>query len=256
MPSALDHPTLSERYFFPRPDTLREARVVTTRDGVRLRCGLWPSGAPSGGATPTVLHFHGNGEVVADWADELGPFFAACGWSLGLVEYRGYGGSEGQPALAAMLGDGEDVLRALGLDPRKTVAFGRSIGSLYAAELARRVPLAGLVLESGIHDLAERVLLRVTPRELGLTRDELLEEVALHFDQGAKLAAFEGPVLVLHARDDELVAFSHAERNARACARPLVCAFDRGGHNGIYALNEDAYRQAVRDFLAGLAPPG
>jgi len=148
-----------------------------------------------------------------------------------------------------MVSDGEDIVRALRLDPADTVAFGRSIGSLYAAELAQRLPLAGLILDSGIHDLAERVLLRVTPSELGVSRGELDYEIRELFDQSQKLSNYGGPTLLLHARDDHLVDITHAERNARACKRPTLCVFERGGHNAIFATNRAAYQAAVRAFL-------
>ena len=91
------------------------------------------------------------------------------GWDLLLAEYRGYGGSTGEPLLGRMLDDVEAVLRAAG-PPERLVVFGRSVGSLFALEAVARCPgVAGLVLESAIADPLERLLLRVTPRELGVT---------------------------------------------------------------------------------------
>lgn len=245
MKSFLDHPLVSTRYFFPRAEGPRTERRFSVGGGHELGCVHHDAGTPK-----TLLHFHGNGEVVADWEPVLPDFFADCGFSSILVEYRGYGSSTGTPALVAMLPDGEFLLRDLSLDPARTVAFGRSIGSLYAVELARRLPLAGLILESGIHDLAERLLLRLAPAELGASEETFRLEVDRHFDQGAKLAGYAGPTLLLHARDDELVGLSHAERNAAACQQPTLVAFDRGGHNAIYAANQAAYHQHLRDFLA------
>lgn len=246
-PNLLDHPIVSERYFFPRPTPPLEPRVVTTRGGCELWCAV--SDAAS---SKTVVHFHGNGEVVRDWQPLLGPFFVELGWSTVFVEYRGYGGSPGAPRLASMLDDGEDVVRALGLDPGQTVAFGRSVGSLYAVELCKRLPLAGLILDSGVNDLVERLLLRVSPEELGVSDEELCAEIGERFDQSAKLQAFRGPTLLLHAGDDDLVSLAHAERNAAACHDGKLHVFPRGGHNAIFAMNQAEYLAQIRDFLAGL----
>lgn len=244
MSRILDHVLITERYFFPRNEPVSDPRLVQTRDGCLLSCAhLNPQ------FDRTVLHFHGNGETASDWEPILGPFFADLEWSLLLVEYRGYGGSQGFPQLAGMLPDGEDVLREVGIDPARAVAFGRSIGSLYAVELAVRQPLAGLILESGIHDLAERVLLRASLAELGTSRDELDREIGELFDQSAKLTRYGGPTLLLHTRDDQLVSVAHAQRNARACRRPTLCLFDRGGHNAIYPWNRAAYQAALEQFL-------
>ncbi|MDF1563668.1 MAG: alpha/beta hydrolase [Deltaproteobacteria bacterium] len=245
--SLLDHRIVSERYFFPRRDPPRRCWTFELPGGETLGCVR--SEVPG---DRWVLHFHGNGEVVADWEPLLPALFAAAGFSSLLVEYRGYGASTGQPALTAMLGDGAALVEALGLDPGRCVAFGRSIGSLYAIELCRRLPLAGLILESGIHDLGERLRLRMAPAELGATEEEFAAALERDFDHAAKLAAFTGPTLLLHARDDDLVGLHHAEANAAACALPRRCAFDEGGHNGIYFVNRDAYHAAVTDFLAEL----
>ncbi|MSR56473.1 MAG: alpha/beta hydrolase [Planctomycetaceae bacterium] len=248
MASILDHSLVSQRYFFPRADEVSSPLVLRMRDGCNLRCAHL-----NREFRRTLVHFHGNGETASDWESVLGPFLAECGWSLALVEYRGYGGSSGVPMLATMLSDGEDVVRQLGVAPDSVVAFGRSLGSLYAVELANRIPVAGLVLDSGIHDLEERLRLRVTPDELGVSNEEFETEIKERFDQSRKLRSYQGPTLVLHARDDNLVDVSHAQRNAQACQRSTLRVFERGGHNALYAANRLKYKAELRGFLDGLA---
>ncbi len=107
----------------------------------------------------TLVHFHGNGEAVADYIPDMADAFAGIGLNSLFVEYREYGGSTGKSQLVAMLGDGEAAMKAAGLEPDKVIVFGRSIGSLYAIELVHRQPtIAGLILESGIADPSERFL--------------------------------------------------------------------------------------------------
>jgi len=55
----LDHPLISERYFFPRADSLDEPFRVET-NGIELLCHRTAG-------NPMLVHFHGNGEVVSDW---------------------------------------------------------------------------------------------------------------------------------------------------------------------------------------------
>lgn len=88
----------------------------------------------------TLVHFHGNGEAVADYIPWMPEALAGLGLNSLFVEYRAYGASTGRAQLAAMLGDGEAVLAAAGLAPERVIAFGRSIGSLYAIELVHRLP--------------------------------------------------------------------------------------------------------------------
>jgi pimeloyl-ACP methyl ester carboxylesterase len=200
-----------------------------------------------------VIFFHGNGESVADYLPDFADTFNHLGVNALFAKYRGYGGSTGQPALGTMLEDVESIFVAAGVAEARVVAMGRSVGSIYAIELARRHPgIAGLVLESGIADVLERLELRVRPEELGTTRDALAAEVAAKLDHRAKLGAYPGRFLALHARGDHLVAPSHAERNHTWAAGPdkELVILPNGDHNSIFAANADAYVAALGRFLA------
>ena len=248
----LDHPLLSERYFFPRRSRPR-SRLDVDVDGAVLACALHRSD-PDG---HTVVHFHGNGEVVSDWQDGLEAFLGSLGWDLLLAEYRGYGASTGEPRLGRMLADVGPVLEAAG-PPGKVVVFGRSVGSLFALEAVARFPdVAGLVLESAIADPLERLLLRVDPRELGVDAGAFAAAVRSRLDSRAKISAYRGPVLVLHARHDGLVDASHGERLAAWAGGAVTRRiFDRGDHNSILAENEEAYLGALGAFLAAVRGGG
>jgi hypothetical protein len=249
-PSPLDHPELSQRYFFPRRGAPRELCWIDAAPE-RLSCAYRPA-APG---AYTVVFFHGNGEICADYLPDFADHLSALGLGSLFVEYRGYGESSGTPSLAAMLPDGECALRALSLDPTRVISFGRSIGSLYALELVRRVPeIPALVLESGIADLLERILLRVTPEMLGVSRQKLSYEVAHLFDQRHKLAAYTGKTLVLHAAHDDLVDPIHARRNASwAGGEATLRLFPKGDHNSIFYENQREYLQALSELLGTLS---
>ena len=69
--SIFDSREFNERLFFPRPDTTPPPLGATDQliDGLHVRvhdAGL-----------PTLLLFHGNGEVVADYDDQAVQFAAA-----------------------------------------------------------------------------------------------------------------------------------------------------------------------------------
>lgn len=255
MTSLLDHPLLASRYFLPRRDAVSDPFIVTAADGTsRLACHR---AAPFADAL-TVLHFHGNAEVVADYVPGIAVALNALGVNVVFAEYRGYGGSTGTPALGAMLDDAEAVFGALGLPPERIVPFGRSLGSLFAVEVAALHPtVAGLVIESGIADPLERTLLRVSPHDLGVSSEELEAAVRARFDQRAKLSAYGGPLLVLHAAGDSLIAPSHAERTFAWAGAPRedkeLVLFERGDHGSIFSANRADYLARVGAFLAGLS---
>jgi pimeloyl-ACP methyl ester carboxylesterase len=247
----LDHPLVSQRYFYPRADRVPDPFVVEV-DGARLVCA-YRKVAPG---APTVVHFHGNGEVVGDWDDVLPEWLGALGWNVLLAEYRGYGASTGEPLLGKMLDDVERVVVASGVPQERIVFFGRSVGSIFAIHAVSRFPrAAGLVLESGIADVQERLALRVDAAEIGVSQEAFDAAIRQRVDQRAKLRGYRGPVLVLHTRRDGLVDVSHAEQLARAAGGEVTLRiFERGDHNSILAVNEAEYRAAVNAFLASVRP--
>lgn len=242
----LDHPLISARYFFPRRETPRQVHSIDIEGG-RLACAYFET-VPD---AVTVVHFHGNGEVVADWADGFEQFILGCGCNLLLAEFRGYGGSDGEPELGKMLTDVPIIIESLGKPADRLVAFGRSVGSIFALEAVRCFPnLRGLILESGIADVRERLLMRVTPSELGVSADEFDQVLDGTLNHQRKLAGYSGPLLVLHTRHDSLVDVSHGERLYQWGQGPKKrIIFPRGDHNDILFANLDEYLGAVRDFL-------
>jgi hypothetical protein len=245
----LDHPILSSRYFYPWPEHFDQPFFVEG-NGCRLGC-RYLKVSPE---LPTIIHFHGNGETVADYLGDFEQRIAASGANLLLAEYRGYGMSSGEPALVAMLADVPRIVAASGLSPEQIIFFGRSLGSLYALHGAALFPdAAGLIIESGLADPLERVLVRITPGEVGATLAELQAEVDRHFNQRAKIAGYGGRVLVMHSRHDDLVSVSHAERLYAWAKEPKeLLIFERGDHNTILAANGDAYFAAVGQFITAI----
>ena len=245
----LDHPLLSKRYFFP---TREPPEPVLTVDcgPAQLACAYERPYAPG----RTVIFFHGNGEIVADYQPWLGRTLAKRGLNLLLAEYRGYGGSTGTPCLGAMLDDVDAILRAAEVPAARVVAFGRSLGSVYALELAARHPdIAGLVLESALADPLERILVRVTPEELGVTRSELEQAVRRVLDHEGKLRRYGGPLLVLHGRHDSLIASSHGERLASwgVPDRTRLVLLPDGDHNSVMKASWGEYWAAFDQFVSG-----
>jgi pimeloyl-ACP methyl ester carboxylesterase len=245
----LDHALISQRYFFPRKDPVPDPYWIECC-GARLACAYHELSPEA----KTLVHFHGNGEVVADYLDGFPQLIGKMGCNCLLAEFRGYGNSTGQPLLGQMLEDVAAVINALGLPPGKIVLFGRSVGSLFALKAVELFPdVAGLILESAIADPLERLLLRIHPREIGTTHAGLAHAVEVVLDVRSILKAFRGPALILHTRHDGLIDASHAERLARWCGGPThLHIFNHGNHNDIMFTNGPQYFSFLEEFLAGL----
>ena len=147
------------------------------------------------------------------------------------------------------------TVAAAGIAPRKVIAFGRSIGSLYAIELAHRQPgIAGLIIESGIADPAERFLAYADLAAAGIDEEQVLAEVKQYFNHQQKLSGYAGPLLIMHTENDGMIDISHAERIYKwtGGAQKRLLRFARGDHNSIMAWNRDEYFEAIRAFVEGL----
>src|SRR5210317_712184 len=144
----LNHPIISERYFFPRKATPPEPFWVECEEA-RLACSYHEIDATA----HTIVHFHGNGEIVADYLDGFPELIGRMRCNCFLAEFRGYGGSTGTPQLGQMLDDVKQTIESIGQPVRKLVIFGRSVGSRFAIKAAELFPdIAGLILESAIAD--------------------------------------------------------------------------------------------------------
>ena len=247
--SILDHTILNQRYFFPRHQELKSPHWVVN-DNIRLSC-YYHHKHPK---AKSIIYFHGNGEVVSDYLSLFVPIFDQMGYNLLLAEYRGYGMSSGAPGLAAMLSDVAPIVKSLDLPFQQLVLFGRSIGSLYAIHGASLFPeISGLILESGVANILERVLLRVRPEELGISMEMLEAAVERDFNHQQKLAQYKGKTLILHAKNDSLVHHSHGLKLMEWAPEPKAMKlFEKGDHNDIFHVNAEEYFRLIYQFLSTL----
>lgn len=244
MTSIFDRDEFNHSLFFPRADASApppgaEDRFVELGDArVHVRCHRAAS------ARCTLLLFHGNGEVVADY-DGAAARFARLGAALAVAEFRGYGRSTGVPTLRAAIGDAQRIAGAVTGGP--LIVMGRSLGGCAAHELFARptADLVGVVLESAFFDLGNLIRRRGMTPPAAFTDDERAT-----FEPAAKLAAGRLPLLVLHGARDTLIdpreaVAAHAAASS-ATERTLVLIEGRGHNDGTLS---PAYWHALGGFF-------
>jgi fermentation-respiration switch protein FrsA (DUF1100 family) len=255
----LDRPEILRHLFHPRPDPRAAAApqgsvdlTVPVAPGVSLGARLHPAGATAA----TLLFFHGNGEIVADY-DDLGPLYARLGINFLVVDYRGYGRSGGRPSVSTMMQDAHavfgfvrDHLAAKGWGG-PLVAMGRSLGSASALALAAgcRDAIAGLIIESGFAFAAP--LLRL----LGVDTDAIGAQGLQIFDNIDKIRGFDRPTLIIHAEHDHIIPFSDAQAlyDASPAADKTLLPIPAANHNDIFLHGLEAYLQAVQALVGRVA---
>ncbi len=141
--------------FFPQalqgePSGAHVEPTLIQRDGVALRG--WVVNPHADG--PLLFYFSGNAEEVS----QLTGLFARLDAVGVLINYRGYGGSEGEPSARALIDDAAAVVaemrERLGSD-RPVILFGRSLGTGIAALTTRSVKADGLILMSPYRSLEQ-----------------------------------------------------------------------------------------------------
>jgi len=243
MQSILDHKLISYNYFFPRVEYMKDPHIVKSH-GYTLACYYHHVE----GSGKTIVHFHGNGETSSDY---LHSSLKSLGYSILFTEYRGYGMSSGEPALVSMLNDVETIIASLNVPTEEIILFGRSVGSIYALHGASIFPeIGGLIIESGVSSVAERILMRIFPDEIDSTYDEIVTEEKKYFNHQAKLKIFKGKTLVMHTKYDSLVPSSNALELYEWANEPKeLKMFINGDHNNIMAVNRLDYLDTVKAFL-------
>ena len=197
-------------------------------------------------ARGTVLFFHGNAGNISHRLDSI-AIFAALGLDVFIVDYRGYGQSEGKPGEQGTYRDADAAWRYLvserGLDPARIVIFGRSLGGAVAARLATETRAAALIVESSFtsgEDMAARLYPFMPVRLLTRLRYPVVEYVAQN----------RNPVLIVHSREDEIVPFDMGESLYRAAAAPKTFLELTGDHNGAFLLDRARYVAGLDAFIA------
>ncbi len=174
------------------------------------RAVYWP--AASTRPAPVIWYAHGNFETVADSFALVQPLVAR-GYAVLQFEFPGYGGADGSADYDQVTEAAEstwDWLAAQpGVDARRMVAMGYSIGGGAAAALTRERAVGALVLLStygSIEDMAHRYLL---PGFL----------VRFPWDNVARVRAYGGPLFIEHGRRDAVIPYARGGRRL-AAARP------------------------------------
>jgi uncharacterized protein len=228
-----------------RDPGIEEVRLVAA-DGTKLHGILKRAPKFSGGVRyPLVIVFGGVAREtswMANWGDKPDDW----GWLM--VNYRGYGLSEGRPTQEILLEDAQRIYDWAAarpdVDPANIVVLGRSLGSYVAVSLATRRPVRALILATPFDSFAALAARRYPYLPAGLL-------VGGRYDALALAPKVTVPALFVIAEQDEVTPPPHGEALARAWAGPKSVVRLQGGHRIVEWRRE--YWQAIGEFLKPLA---
>jgi fermentation-respiration switch protein FrsA (DUF1100 family) len=188
---------------------------LRTADDVKLH-SWW---IPAEGAQFTFLVFHGNAANIAN-RTALYHFLRDLPANVLAVEYRGYGRSEGKPSEDGLYQDAEAAwdyaVHNRGMSPNRIIAFGASLGTAVAVDLAAKRDTAGIVLVAPFAS-SKAVARRAYPFLPGIG-----SVVRSKFDTAAKLAQIRTPILIVHCTHDPVLPFVLGEEVYRLAHEPRL----------------------------------
>lgn len=216
---------------------------LDTSDGIRVHGWFVP-----GDSSRTVLYFHGNAGNISHRLHTLRQLHDL-ELSVLIIDYRGYGQSEGSPNEDGLYRDAEAAWQYLteirGIATEDIVVLGRSLGASVAAWLAADRNPGGLVLDSAftsVPDIGQDVYPWLPVRLLSRFQHATSEYVI----------KTSSPLLVVHSRDDEIIPFHHGEAIFGHANEPKTFLELRGGHNDAHFTSETAYIDGLRRFLRSI----
>jgi uncharacterized protein len=208
-----------------------ESLFIRAADGTRLHA--WHVKGD-----PLILYFGGNAEEVSWMLEAAARRAPGVGWLL--VDYRGYGSSDGSPSEQALVADAlqwYDQFKGIG----RIHVFGRSLGSGVAVQLAAQRRVAGVILVAPFDSLAA-VGKRHYPF---LPVDWMLKH---RFDSVALAPKMKAPLLCIVASHDEIIPAEHAKRLYDAWGGPRQwVGLEGAGHNS--TDNAANYWPSIQRFL-------
>jgi len=203
------------------------------------------------GSSITFLVSHGNATDLGLLRNHLLEFSKVLKVSVYAYDYTGYGLStnHGRPTVGDCLCDIScafgHLTNVLGVPSNQVVLYGQSLGTGPTLELARKVPVMGVVIHSGIMS-GLRV---IRPFIKSTYWFDIFPNVDI-------IGESKAPVFVIHGTNDQEIDIRHG-RQLHASAKTKLDPWwvEGGGHNDIEFDTRHQYFTRLKRFL-GLVSKG
>ncbi|MFX0076607.1 MAG: alpha/beta hydrolase [Candidatus Hermodarchaeota archaeon] len=252
----IDNPTISNVVFYPRKT------VIPNNLGANIEILKLPinNNITIGGFfykkdedLPTILLFHGNGEVALDYRF-IAPMFHTCDVNLAVVDFRGYGFSSGKPFYSSLISDAMPIFLKFNdwMEEKSLLQSlfvqGRSLGSICAAEIGAHNPsaLRGIIFESGFAS-AYNMMVNLFRVSSPILTPDSLDQYSNH----TRVMKFTKSTLIIHGTVDWIIPASEAQLLYNYLPNDVnkeLILIEGAGHNNILSYEEE-YFNPLSDFV-------
>lgn len=192
-----------------------------------------------------VLFFHGNAGNISHRPETI-KIFNELGLATLIIDYQGYGLSEGQPTEKGSYDDALAAWKYLidekNIKAEYIIVFGRSLGGGVASWLANEKQPGLTILEStfsSITDIGKETYPFLPVK--WLTR--------IQYNSKEHIKTINSPVLIIHSQHDEIIPFEHGQLLFNLAKEPKEFHEIQGGHNGGFLINRESYKNALANFI-------
>jgi pimeloyl-ACP methyl ester carboxylesterase len=247
-----------ESYQLPYEDC-----YITTKDGVRIHC--WLILQENKQLCPTVILFHGNAGNIGYRIINAYQLHSQTGSNVLLVDYRGYGNSDGEPSERGLNLDAQaclDYIRSRNdLDAKKIFVYGSSLGGAVGITLSyhNQDKICGLIVENtftSIDDMcavfAEKMQFK---RSLKVIQWFLYFYLTSHWPSVDLIKKIRVPILFMSGLQDELIPPEHMKRLhdvASASRHRQLHTVANGTHNDTFMKGRTLFYEVFSGFISKL----
>jgi len=217
---------------------------LVTEDNIKLHGWF----VPNKNAKGTVLFFHGNAGNISHRLESI-AIFHHLDLNTFIIDYRGYGQSEGKVTEKGTYRDAEAAWNYLnynqGISGNQIIIFGRSLGASIAGWLAGQHTPAALIIESGFTSVAsmgQRFYPFLPVRWL----------THIKYDTKRYIKHVSCPVLVAHSKTDEIIPYQEGREIFEAAPWPKQFLEMQGGHNDGFIVSGTSYVEGLNSFINSL----
>ncbi|MBI1833131.1 MAG: alpha/beta hydrolase [Planctomycetes bacterium] len=235
-------PTRFEQHWQPPPSPDIEDVHLASADGTRIHA-WW---CPAKDSDTALLYCHGNAGNLSHRGNSMVKLRNLLNVSVLIVDYPGYGKSEGSPteqgcyAAAGLCYDW--LIDKKNFPAKKIILYGGSLGGGVVTDLASRKEHRALVLIktfSSLPDVASDLYWWLPAPKQWLMSNRM--------ESIRKIGSIHQPVFIAHGTTDSLIPYAHGERLFAAANEPKRF-FKMPGHDHNMPLPDEMFVD-LKDFL-------
>jgi len=227
--------TLEEEYVFQFNEPFVELEIKSSTEQFINTIIFNPTTPQPKGV---ILYFHGNADNMQRWG-KYAVDFTQLGYQVIMIDYAGFGKTEGTPTEQKLYQNAEDVWNWAQhhLEEKNFIIYGRSLGTGVAAHLAAQHKASQLILETPFYELAQD---RYKPFFIfGLKHG---------FPNYKYLPKIDYPITIIQGTNDWVVSLASAQKLA-PLLKPTDSFFviEGGGHKNLREFDE--YHKVLEEIL-------